>query len=205
MLSKGRSQFGEDLWILENYCIKETGIFIDIGASDGLQGSNSLLFEELGWWCLCIEPDPRHWETLVNTRRVCESLAVSDKPGEAILWLHPVRPSRSSLVPSEDVTYKPISIKTTTLAKLVEKYNLENIDIIDIDVEGHELTVWSSLDLSCTRPALVIIEYADTRPGSSFKEINLRLISDGYNLVHRTSANLIYESFDSHFKRKSLI
>jgi FkbM family methyltransferase len=189
----GRSQFGEDLWIAERYHLPDRGVFVDVGASDGVTGSNSLYFEERGWWCLCVEPDPRHFERLRRTRAVCELSAASTCCGEAQLWLHPHRPSRSSLVPCEDVVYEPIPVPTVTLDHLVAKYDLQRIDILDIDVEGHELAVWDSLDRRAVRPWLVIIEYADGRPRSSFAEIQEAFAAEGYALAHRTPANLIFE------------
>jgi FkbM family methyltransferase len=193
MMGSGRSQFGEDVWIAEHCGLPERGVFVDVGASDGVTGSNSLYFEERGWWCLCIEPDPRHFDQLQGARAVCELSAASTSCGEARFWLHPQRPSRSSLVPSEDVMYEPIVVRTVTLDQLVAKYALRRIDILDIDVEGHELAVWESLDRHTVRPWLVIIEYADTRPRSSFAEIQAAFAEEGYALVHRTPANLIFE------------
>jgi FkbM family methyltransferase len=192
-LNSGWSQFGEDRWIINRYAFDAPGVFVDIGASDGITGNNSLLFEKLGWWCLCIEPDPRHWERLTAARPNCLPVAVSTSSGTETLWLHPDRPSHTSLVPSEDVEYRPIDVRTVTLTELISSYNLRRIDVIDIDVEGHELAVWGSLDLSLVRPAVVLIEYADTRQGSSFSEIDARLTRDEYTLVHRSPANLIYE------------
>lgn len=188
------SQFGEDRWIAEHYATDIAGIFVDVGASDGVTGSNSWMFEQLGWWCLCIEPDPRQRERLSKARAVCEFVAVSHDDGTEKLWLHPTRPSRSSLVPSEDVAYQPTEVKTVTLARLCDQYHLRHIDILDIDVEGHELAVWASLDLTVVRPSVVLIEYADGRPRSSYVEIFSGISASGYDLVHRTKSNLIFES-----------
>jgi hypothetical protein len=80
-----------------------------------------------------------------------------------------------------------------TLRDLLRRYLVKHIDILDVDVEGHELAVWGSLDLSVLRPSLVIIEYADNRPESSCDQICGRLTGDGYELVHRTPANLLFQ------------
>jgi len=49
-----------------SYLIKKRdGIFIDIGAFDGMEDSNSLFFEETrNWTGICIEPSPLEFNKL---------------------------------------------------------------------------------------------------------------------------------------------
>ena len=54
--------------IIEGYFEGQTeGKCIEVGAANGIKGSNTLYFEKLGWDCLCIEPNIEHldrdWET----------------------------------------------------------------------------------------------------------------------------------------------
>jgi FkbM family methyltransferase len=49
---------------------KEHGIFIDVGANDGILGSNSYFFETVRKWTgICIEPIPSVYKQLVQNRR----------------------------------------------------------------------------------------------------------------------------------------
>jgi hypothetical protein len=44
------SQVGQDAWALGHFGAKRGGVFVDVGASDGVTGSNSYLLEKcLGW------------------------------------------------------------------------------------------------------------------------------------------------------------
>ena len=43
------AQWGEDRWLVEHLGAPATGVFVDIGAGDGVRGSNSRYFEALGW------------------------------------------------------------------------------------------------------------------------------------------------------------
>jgi len=192
-IETGGSAFREDMWIARHFELPAAGVCIDIGASDGIRASNSLFFEQLGWWCLCVEPDPRNWAKLVSNRPVCEQLAISDRTDSQTLWLHPDKPTHSSLEPSEPVDYQAIDVVIETLSQLVSRHGLERIDLLSIDVEGHELAVWRSLDLAQVRPALVIVEYADGRPNSSWREVTHAFTTDGYREINRTPANLIYQ------------
>lgn len=67
------SQLGQDRYVHEHFFKnKRNGVFVDIGAYDGITGSNSLFFEkELGWSGLCIEPLPEPFAKL-KTIRNCQ-------------------------------------------------------------------------------------------------------------------------------------
>src|SRR2546428_3922916 len=60
-----------DIFLLHG---KREGVFVDVGAYDGVALSNTYYFEkELGWSGLCIEPNPLAYERLARTRK-CLSL-----------------------------------------------------------------------------------------------------------------------------------
>jgi len=51
------SQCGQDKWLIENLFAKKTdGVFVDIGAHDGVTLSNSFYLESLGWSGVAVEP-----------------------------------------------------------------------------------------------------------------------------------------------------
>ena len=59
------SQFGEDKWIVDNLHYPLNGVFVDVGASDGISGNNTYFFEKIGWQGLCIDADPSHYASLL--------------------------------------------------------------------------------------------------------------------------------------------
>src|ERR1700722_4426554 len=79
------SQFGQDKFVFERFFkdSREPGVFVEIGAYDGVTFSNTLLFEELGWRGICIEPMPSAFEKLQAARAaICVNCAVSDNAGQ---------------------------------------------------------------------------------------------------------------------------
>ena len=64
-------QFLEDKYINELFSNKNNGVCIDVGAYDGITGSNSFLFEQNGWNCLCIEPIPDSFDKCNSIRKNC--------------------------------------------------------------------------------------------------------------------------------------
>lgn len=53
------SEWGEDMYILRNFFPNEhAGVYVEAGAIDGLELSNTKLFEERGWRGVLVEPNP---------------------------------------------------------------------------------------------------------------------------------------------------
>ena len=81
--NKFYSQYQQDKWLFDKYFSnKKDGVFIEIGADDGVQYSNTLFYENLGWTGLCIEPSPaRYLELTSNRKCLTENVALSDYKG----------------------------------------------------------------------------------------------------------------------------
>ncbi len=53
------SQFSEDREVVRFFGPAFSGVFMEVGANDGLHGSNSKLLESRGWHGFLVEPIPR--------------------------------------------------------------------------------------------------------------------------------------------------
>lgn len=63
-------QCAQDKLLFEHYFWgKKEGVFVDIGAHNGVTYSNSYFFEKLGWKGLCVEPIPECYQQLVKNRK----------------------------------------------------------------------------------------------------------------------------------------
>ena len=62
-------QFETDKVIETYFPDKNDGICIEVGAYDGIKGSNTKLFEDKGWYALCIEPNPYIYKELRSNRQ----------------------------------------------------------------------------------------------------------------------------------------
>ncbi len=68
------AQYGQDRFVIELLGGKRGGYFLDVGASNGVDTSNTLLLErDFGWNGLCVEPNLRFYGELVRNRR-CSAL-----------------------------------------------------------------------------------------------------------------------------------
>ena len=166
--------------IIESYFpLPYTGSCVEVGAANGVKGSNTLYFEERGWNALCIEPNPEHQESLEKYRKLVRYVACSDAEGSLPLTVYKVgkeniSSSLTSLSPDERLiedhkniineTYQ-IEVRVETLANVLEGeekgspfHNLVDIDFISIDTEGTELDVLKGFNFDKYVVKLFIVE-----------------------------------------------
>ena len=144
------SQIGQDEWVLEKHQNKTGGFFVDIGAYDGIELSNTYTLEkEFAWYGICVEANPESFLKL-KENRTC-SLDSSPVLGTSNLtmpfYAHEADPMLSALAPfgyvkdyDNDCFYYPQHYLTTiNLNDLLQKHGAPpSIDYISIDVEGFE-------------------------------------------------------------------
>ena len=68
-----KSQYGQDQFV-DTWCnSREGGVFVDVGAHDGVTLSNTWFFENVRKWTgLCIEPIPEIFNQLKENRPLCK-------------------------------------------------------------------------------------------------------------------------------------
>ncbi len=208
-------QYKQDQYLYNTFFMnKQNGIFLDVGASDGITFSNSLFFEKLGWTGLCVEPREEAFKKL-STVRSChkENIAISDKPGqyqfqELSGWgsglsgivnnydpRHVNRIIREKKHPNHKGS-RLIQVDAVTLQSLLDKYGLSTIDFLSLDVEGGEMAVLNSIDWSKTSISVICIEN-----NYNTKDIPNFLASKGYKFVKRHACDQIYQ-FSSDVPKK---
>jgi FkbM family methyltransferase len=156
------AQHGEDLILWRFFGGRREGMFVDVGAHDGITFSNTYLLEQQGWRGVCIEPNPDVYPTCwVNRRKsVCIMSAVGEREGIATLH-RDVSGLFASLVSALPVLeVDRISVRTHTLDGLLDglEWVVPKIDFISIDVEGMELAVLRGFDVARWQPRVLIIE-----------------------------------------------
>jgi hypothetical protein len=78
------SQLGQDLEVINYYNNKDNGFFVEIGASNGIELSNTYLLEkQYKWKGICCEPIPKRFAELVINRpnSICFNEAVYNQSG----------------------------------------------------------------------------------------------------------------------------
>lgn len=134
------SQAGQDIWVCQQTDFKKGGFFVEVGAYDGVQTSNTYFLEqELGWSGICIEANPFVFNHLQKNRKSQNiNCAASSFNGECFFEDDKICDSS-----------RGYSIRCLTLNSILEVCDAPNvIDYVSIDIEGHEYDVLERFDFS---------------------------------------------------------
>jgi FkbM family methyltransferase len=178
---------------------KQNGFFVDIGAHDGITGSNTYIFEQLGWEGICVEPQSDVFLQLKKFRNCdCYNVAISSQSNESVEFFKAYGENTlSGLNEGMDESHKNrakesgktkvIKVKTMTFNEMMEKYpHVKNIDFMSIDVEGHEMEILKTIDFEKYSFRLLTIEKSEPR---KIKEL---LNQKGYKILMELGPDIMF-------------
>jgi len=182
------SQHGEDK-LTELLLPDGVKSFIDIGANDGVLFSNTYKFAKNGARGLCVEPCPSAFRKLklnqlLNKGVSCINAAISNTNGKVLLQEDGYESTLSRVVNKR--TQTSIEIPCYTMLDILSKFpNFRKVDIVSIDVEGHEYEVLEGMPIADFYTKLLIIEsdkseIEELKQLKFFKHYN-PIISNGIN------------------------
>ena len=170
------SQAKQDEWVCKVLNNKKNGYFLDVGAYDGKESSNTLyLEEELGWTGICVEPEPVAFQKLKSIRKsICIESAVLNYKGECYFGQDTVTPFPNRII-----------VKCNTLNNILKENNApKNIDYLSIDIEGSEYTALKDFNFYSWNINLITIEHNLYRDGYRNKNQLFELLtSKGFERV----------------------
>ena len=188
LIKKSNSQLKQDLFVLLELEFKKNGYFVEFGATNGLDLSNSYLLEkEFGWNGILAEP-ARSWHEDLRENRNCNietdcvwrdsksTLNFSECSIKELSTISDFKSADDHKTERKDsVTYK---VNTISLNDLLDKYNAPKIiDYLSIDTEGSEYEILSQFDFSRYSFRVITCEHAYT--SNRDKIFNL-LTKNGY-------------------------
>ena len=177
------SQIGQDVYYIENISKhKKGGIFLDIGANDGIYTSNTAKLEfEYGWTGICIEANADLIEDLINNRpksKIINSAVWSEKtnltfeiPNSNFKNIKGNLLSRIKDLPGNENHFKThfkddvkkVVVSAETVTDIVKKtIGLPCvIDYMSLDIEGAELEALKGIDFTNIDIRFMTIEHGD--------------------------------------------
>jgi FkbM family methyltransferase len=201
--SSYKSQFGQDKYVNEHFFKnKRDGIFVEIGAFDGISLSNTYFFEkELGWQGICVEPVQQKFNLLQKNRScICIQGCISNFDGKALFaevsgievlsgLSMKYDPRHVHRIQSEGGKIKYYEVDCFTPKTIFEKFNMSHIDFLSIDTEGGEFDILSSINLKSIDIDVITVEvnYPDD------KRIHDYLTSHGYQFVQQLGCDELYK------------
>jgi FkbM family methyltransferase len=163
------SQFYEDYILAYVFKDQKSGFYVDVGANDPDANSVTKYFYLAGWRGINIEPIPELVDKL-NTSRpedTNKGVAISDRPGELTFYKGVRASGLSTLDPKIAASHRArghefttITIPVTTLNAVLDQHAKDKTEItfLNIDVEGFEKQVFSSIDFTRYHPRVIMAE-----------------------------------------------
>lgn len=177
----------------KDFLVAEPGYFVESGAFDGVTESNCKFLEEsLGWRGINVEPFPHHFRKLIRNRPASLNFncALSSRNGTQV-FTHVAHPmygddfgngslshttDHEHLLREEGCTFRTLSVPTMTFDTLVETAGVPRVDLLSLDVEGHEIQVLEGMQNEAYFPRIICIETGHDTDNI----INRRLNEMGY-------------------------
>lgn len=157
---------GQDRWVIEEiFGKKKRGYFVDVGAHNGVKGSNSYALEKYLYWDgICIEPCRGAFARMAQVRRChCDDSVVAADFGEVDFYPN----ERAAKIIADVRSYVPdnpaVAVerrKAAPLAAILEKYNApKTIDYLSLDTEGSEFAILSRFPFGRYQFRAVTVEH----------------------------------------------
>lgn len=194
------SQWGEDI-LIDHFLLmpdlkNKRGFYVDVGCNNPRIGNNFYRLYKKGWSGINIDMMERNIRLCQSLRRRDQNLltGVSSETGEAESYVFSASFALNTLdkafadkwskILKQD--YETVKIPVRPLDQILqETVPQQHIDILSIDVEGHELDVLHGFTISHYNPTIVLCEIhghdiedvIHSKAYDYFKQNNYRLVS----------------------------
>ena len=171
------SQHGQDWWLQTNLIAtglhrlwrgdRRHGTYVDLATNDPIFRSSTFYLDAcLGWKGVCVEANPQHYYHIWQQRSctlvpACASHTRKRIPfqvnaGEASGGSSHVGEARKGA--SWSLKSRETSVPCDTLTRMLERSGLSHIDVLSLDIEGHEASALAGLNFSRITVNVIITE-----------------------------------------------
>lgn len=203
-ITSSYSQEGEDLVLQRIFTDYKNGFYVDVGAHHPKRFSNTFLFYQKGWRGINIDPLPGSMKLFnkFRPRDINLEQGVSDKE-EILDYYEFNEPALNSF--SKELSEKRqrakdsyfikdvIQVEVKPLSKILDKHlHNNNIDFLNVDVEGLDLSVLKSNDWSKYRPKFVLVEILSSSLHNIDKDPIFKLMKEKNYIIYSKQVNTVF-------------
>jgi FkbM family methyltransferase len=211
---------GEDIILKKFFSGIEKGFYIDLGAHNYIDGSNTYYFYLQGWNGICVDPLPGVKKKFKKKRPkdlfLDNAIVPNSFKAENVNFYYFKNLPDNSTISKKRINNvgksfnryptNVILVKALSVSKLVKNYiGLKDVNLLNIDIEGDEFSILSDFMKEKIFPWIICVEeigmYAESIMAKS--SIYRLLKRNSYLLMQRTFLTSIYVHSTSLKKFKS--
>ena len=203
---KSYSAFGEDIEIKKHFKKNFKGFYVDVGCYHPIKANNTLLLHQKGWTGINIDINKLSIElfNFCRPKDVNLNLAISKKKIEKIYYqkklslLNSIKKKQAKAAFQGKILTK--KIKSKFLNEVLERSKFKNkqIDFLDIDVEGADFEVLTTLNFKKYDPKLISVEIMP--PNLELSNMDIKnsniykfLIKKNYKLIWSNKFSVLFK------------
>lgn len=183
--------------------ITHKGFYVEVGCNHPVFLSNTYGFYRKGWRGVCVDANAQMIKRFAYYRPkdVAVAALVSDLDEKRDFYvvqnnvLSTTEIDNIDVVEQEGLSYEKTQLETRSLTKILDDCKVtQQIDLLSVDAEEHDLHVLKSLDFSRYAPTVIIVEdetFNFLNPTKN--EIYQFVINQGYELVGFVLTNLYFK------------
>lgn len=176
-LRDSKAQLGQDLFALNETGFKKNGFFVEFGATNGIDFSNTYLMEKKFQWKGILAEPAKIWQSALKLNRtsLIELDCVWKTTGDTLLFnevnddSHHSELSTIDSFSDSDIHSKvrkagnKYEVKTISLLDMLRKHNApKTIDYLSIDTEGSEFMILNNFDFNEYDIKIITCEHNNT-------------------------------------------
>lgn len=185
ILKESKSESGQDLFAILASNFKEGGVFLEFGAYNGVDFSNTFLLEKVfGWTGLLVEPIPRSFKEIEENRTSLaihgavtsidtDSITVFEMPASNLSKLASLETQKNVLRKGIFHTVRGYSINTL----MKDHLSRREIDFLSIDVEGSEFEILEQVNFNYFKFGAICVEHNFSPSATAIRNL---LENNGY-------------------------
>lgn len=188
VFSQSKAQLKQDIFVLLETDFKQNGYFVEFGATNGVDLSNTYLLEkEYNWKGILAEPAKIWQQDLCKNRSAHIDFGCVWNKSNEILSFNMTDMAEFSTIASfsdrdkharKRQSGESYDVKTISLNDLLKKYEAPTkIDYLSIDTEGSEFEILRDFDFDTYDVAIITCEHNHTEDRKKIYDL---LVSKGY-------------------------
>ena len=166
--------FGLEEWIIRELLHDQRdGVFLDVGSADAREFNNTYYLESaLGWSGIAIDAQSEYAAgySRYRPRTRFHAVLVTDRSDKILpFYLTPQKATSSANADwahgtAEGGKVRSISVPSITLDDLLARERVSQLDLMSMDIEGHEPQALAGFSIDRFRPKVIVFEaYGDSR------------------------------------------